>query len=149
MLGAGSTGTPVTKGPLGTGTLTIGNGTSLLSDGTARSVANAVTVNGDFTFGGVVAGNNVTLAGAVNLGASGRTITVASPAVTSTLSGVLTSTATGTALTKAGAGTLVVTAASGLAGAGVTVAGGVLKLGAANAIPSTSAIVVNTVVPAG
>jgi autotransporter-associated beta strand protein len=144
MLGAGSTGTPVTKGPLGTGTLTIGNGTSLLSDGTARSVANAVTVNGDFTFGGVVAGNNVTLAGAINLGAAGRTITVTSPAVTATLSGALTSTATGAALTKSGAGILVLSStASSLGGAGVTVANGILKLGATGAIPVSSAITIN------
>jgi autotransporter-associated beta strand protein len=144
MLGASSTGAPVTKGPLGTGTLTIGTGTTLLSDGTARSVANAVTVGGDFTFGGVAAGNGVTLAGAVDLGATGRTITVASPAVTSTLSGPLTSTATGTALTKAGSGVLVLSsAASNLGGAGVTIANGILKLGATGAIPATSAITIN------
>ncbi|NBN94085.1 MAG: hypothetical protein EBV31_00405, partial [Verrucomicrobia bacterium] len=144
MLGASSTGTPVTKGPLGTGTLTIGNGTSLLSDGTARSVANAVTVNGDFTFGGVVAGNNVTLAGAINLGAAGRTITVSSPAVTATLSGALTSMATGTALTKAGAGVLVLSsAANSLNSAGVSVTGGILKYGVAAAIPATSPIAIS------
>ena len=124
MLGANSTGSgPVTKGPLGVGTLLVGAGTTLLSDGTARSVANAVTVGGDFTFGGLTAGNGVTLSGAIDLGASGRTITVTSPAVTSTLSGPLTSTATGTALTKAGPGVLVLSGTtSNLGGAGITVA---------------------------
>jgi autotransporter-associated beta strand protein len=145
MFGANSTGSPVvTSGPVGTGTLTIAGGTSLLSDGTARTIANATTVNGDFTFGGRVAGNGVTLSGAMNLGAAGRTITVDSPAVTSTISGAITSTATGTALTKAGEGTLVLSSAtSNLGGAGVAVTGGILRNGIINAIPTASAVAVS------
>ncbi|NDB19215.1 MAG: hypothetical protein EB027_08170, partial [Actinobacteria bacterium] len=97
IIGAASTGTPVTSGPIGTGTLQVDVGTTLLSDA-GRTLGNAVTVTGNFTFGGVTAANNLTLAGAVDLGSAGRTITVSSPAVTATLTGVLTSTATGTAL---------------------------------------------------
>ena len=113
--------------------------------GSASLTTNAipVSVNRDFTFGGTASTNNLNLAGAINLGATTRTVTVSAPGVTGTLSGVLSSTATGTALIKEGPGILVVSAASGLAGAGVTVAGGVLKLGANDAIPNTSAIVVN------
>ena len=138
MFGAGSTGGPVTSGPVGTGTLVIAGGTSLLSDGTVRTIGNATTVNGDFTFGGRVAGNGVILSGAMNLGATGRTITVTSPAVTSTINGVITGATTGTALTKAGAGTLVLGAANSFANVAIT--GGILKNGIDNAIPATSAI---------
>jgi autotransporter-associated beta strand protein len=145
MLGANSTGSgPVTKGPLGVGTLLVGAGTTLLSDGTARSVANAVIIGGDFTFGGLTAGNGVTLSGAIDLGASGRTITVTSPAVTSTLSGPLSSTATGTALTKSGPGVLVLSSTtSNLGGAGIIVANGILKLGANGAIPVNTPLTIN------
>lgn len=145
ILGANSTpttvGAAVTSGPLGTGALNIAAGTTLLSDNTARTVANVVNVNGDFTVGGVVAGNSVTLNGAVNLGATGRTITVTSPAVTATIGGAVTSTATGTALTKAGAGTLTLSSATNnFGGASVAVTGGILKNGVNNAIPATSGV---------
>ncbi|QOV90168.1 autotransporter-associated beta strand repeat-containing protein [Humisphaera borealis] len=146
IFGATSAGTlpTITNGPVGTGTLSIAGGTTLLSDGTVRTVGNAVVVNGDFTVGGVTAGNSVILSGAVGLGATGRTVTVTSPAVTATLSGALTSTASGTALTKAGVGTLVLSsAANSLNGAGVVVSEGVLKNGVANAIPNASLLTVN------
>ena len=145
MIGAASTGTAptVTKGPLGTGTLTVGAGTTLLADGTARSLANALSVGGDFTFGGLVAGHSLTLTGATDLGAAGRTITVTNPLVTATLGGAVTSTATGTALTKAGAGVLVLSsAANNFNSAGVSITGGILKYGVAGAIPTTSAITI-------
>jgi autotransporter-associated beta strand protein len=73
MFGASSTGTvpTITAGPVGTGTLTIAGGTSLLSDGAIRTIGNATTVNGDFTFAGRVAGNGVILSGAMDLGATG------------------------------------------------------------------------------
>ena len=145
MIGAASTGTApiVTKGPLGTGTLTVSGGTTLLADGTARSVANALSIGGDFTFGGLVAGHSLTFTGATDLGAAGRTITVTNPLVTATLGGAITTTATGTALTKAGAGVLVLSsAANNFNGAAVSITGGILKYGIAGAIPTTSAIVV-------
>ena len=143
MFGAGSTGSPViTSGPVGTGTLTIAGSTSLLSDGTVRTILNPTTVNGDFTFGGRVAGNGVILSGAMNLGAAARTITVDSPAVTSTISGAITSTASdATVLTKAGAGTLVLSsAASNLGGGDIAVTGGILRNGIVDAIPTASAV---------
>ncbi len=146
LFGANSTPTSgvVTSGPVGTGTLTIAGGTSLLSDAVARIIANAITVNGDFTFGGRVSTNNLTLAGAMNLGATGRTITVDSPAVTSTISGAITSAATGTVLTKAGAGTLILSnSSSNLNGGTVAVTGGILKNGVNNAIPVASAVAVS------
>ncbi len=148
IFGANSAGTlpTVTSGPIGTGTLAIAGGTTLLSDGTVRTIGNATTVNGDFTIGGRIAGNGVTLSGAMQLGTAGRTLTVTSPAVTATISGAITSTATGIALTKAGAGTLVLTRHAGtdFGGAGVAVTGGIFKAaGADNAIPIASAMAVS------
>src|SRR5207244_3551301 len=67
----------VTSGPVGTGTLTIGDGTTILADA-LRTIGNAVTVSGNFTFGGVTATNNVVLSGPMNLGGTGRTVSVAS-----------------------------------------------------------------------
>jgi autotransporter-associated beta strand protein len=143
IVGENSTGTPVTSGPLGTGTLTIGNGTSVLSDGTVRTLANAVTVTGDFSFGGVTSGNGITLSGAVDLGAATRTITVPSPVVVGALSGAVTSTAGANALIKAGPGTLAL-GTSLPATFGVNVTGGLLRLGSASAIPSSVSLAAGT-----
>lgn len=153
ILGASSTPTTgaVTSGPVGTGTLTIAGGTTILSDGTVRTVANTVTVNGDFTVGGRVAGNGVTLNGAIDLGAANRTVTVTSPAVTLTLGGAITtSVASATGLTKAGPGILTLTAAQTDAvfggvgtAAGILVTGGILKNGIANAVANGSLLTVS------
>ena len=136
----------VTKGPVGTGTLTVSGGTAIFSDNTARTIHNAVDVLGDFTFGGRNAGASLTLAGNVSLGAATRTITVESPAVTATLAGVVSSSAApGTpAFVKAGAGTLVIggTGSLALSGAGVSVTGGVLRQASANAVASGSPLTV-------
>ncbi|MDB6119772.1 MAG: outer rane autotransporter barrel domain protein, partial [Verrucomicrobiaceae bacterium] len=152
ILGANSTPTTgtVTSGPLGVGALVISNlgtSTTLLSDGTIRTVANATTLGGDFTFGGVVSGNGLILSGQMTLGAVGRTITVSSPAVTSTISGSLISTnATGASLTKAGPGSLVLGAANTAVNFGtgnMVVSGGFLKNGIDNAIPNATPLIVN------
>ncbi|MGB8169481.1 MAG: autotransporter-associated beta strand repeat-containing protein [Chthoniobacteraceae bacterium] len=137
-------GATVLAGPVGTGTLTLAPNATVLSDTTARTIGNAVAVTGDFNFGGVTAANNLILSGAMDLGAAGRTVTVASPAVNGTLSGALTSTATGTALTKAGLGTLTLSsAASNLGGAGIAVAGGILRNGIDNALPNSSPLAIS------
>ena len=145
MFGANSTpltGT-VTSGPIGRGTLQILGGTSLLSDGTVRTIANAVNVQGDFAFGGRGAGAGVSLAGKVNLGAAMRTISVTHYGVTASLNGGL---MTGlldqsTALTKTGNGVLVLGTPSTQAdmnGAGVKVSGGVIRWANNDSLPATS-----------
>ena len=149
MLGGSSTADGLggaSKGPIGAGTLVIEGGTTILSDNTARTLHNPVTVNGDFTFGGVVAGANVTLAGAIDLGAAARAVSVASMGVTATFNGTLTTAVTGaTALTKTGNGTLKFGNASSLnfAGAGFTVAGGLVQSGKANQLPASTLLTVN------
>jgi fibronectin-binding autotransporter adhesin len=53
-LGADSTvsGGDLTQGPVGTGALTVATGTSINSTGAARTIHNAMTLNGTVTFGG-------------------------------------------------------------------------------------------------
>ena len=126
MIGANSTpstaGAPVTSGPLGTATLSIAAGTTLLGSGGNKTIANAVSVAGDFTFGGGTASNNLTLNGAVNLNNASRTITVSSPLVTATIGSPVVN---ATHLTKDGPGTLVLTGTNTFSG-GTTILGGAL-----------------------
>jgi autotransporter-associated beta strand protein len=143
MIGGSSDSPSPTKGPLGTGTLTIAGGTSLFADHsvikTERTLHNAVVVNGNFTIGGN--GNAaLTLAGTIDLGLSARTITFATAGITTTFDGAI----TGTALTKAGDGTLQLGASSSLSlgDAGLTVAAGVIKAGTTDNLSANSLLTV-------
>ena len=149
MLGA--SGVAGVSGPLGLGTVTFGANAGILSaDATPaapRTLLNPIAVTGDLSFGGRLASANVTLSGNVDLGGFNRKISVPSPAVTATMGGVLTSAVgpSGTALTKTGNGTLVLSGANtsiSLGGAGITVAGGLLRSGALNVIPVDSLLTV-------
>jgi MYXO-CTERM domain-containing protein len=135
------------SGPIGTGALVIEAGTALLSDGTVRTLNNAVTVNGNFIFAGQLGGAGVTLAGPVTLGATGRTINIPSLAVTANINGGLISTAgTGvTGLTKTGNGTLKFggTSSVSFGGAGLTVAGGLVQAGKVGQLPVDTLLTVN------
>ena len=112
ILGAASTpstvGATVTSGPLGTGTLTVGataTNATLLTDGTARTIANPVVLAGNLAFGGTVSGHNVTLNGTMDLGSAQRSLHVVSPQVTATIGGVVSG--TGGGINKTGEGILV------------------------------------------
>ena len=98
---------------LGTGTLTI-NGGTLVPRLDPRTLANAVTVGGDFGLGVAMHGNSITLAGSVDLGGATRTITVANTTVAldSTISGAISN----GGLTKAGGGTMVLSGTSSYSG---------------------------------
>ena len=132
----------VLAGPVGTGPVNMANGTAILSDGTLRSIGNAVNIALNATFGPLtgggtaLAGNGVTLTGPVTLtGGGAHTITVPDLQNVTTIAGTLSGGAS-LNLTKAGTGTLVLSNAS--AGApntytgttAMNVVGGVLKLGA-------------------
>ena len=139
MIGESSDSLTPTKGPLGTGTLTIAGGTSLFADNAARTLHNAVVVNGNFTIGGN--GNAaLTLAGTIDLGLSARTITFSTAGITTTFDGAI----TGTALTKAGDGTLQLGSFSmlNLGNAGLTVAAGVIKAGTTDNLSANSLLTV-------
>ncbi|MGI9110488.1 MAG: autotransporter-associated beta strand repeat-containing protein, partial [Opitutales bacterium] len=133
----------VTSGPVGRGTLQVGAGTSLLSDGTVRTIANAVNVTGDFAFGGRGAGAGLTLSGLVNLGGAMRTVAVTNYGVTATLNGGLKTDIAdrSIALTKTGNGVLVLgtpSSAANLQGAGVKVSGGIIRWGGNDSLPADS-----------
>ena len=138
IFGVASVGTPpvITSGPVGTGTLSLANNTTIFSTNNF-TIGNAVSVAGNFTFGGTTTigtNHNLTLSGIVTLGAGAHTITVSSPFVSDTISGLLTG---GTNLTKAGPGTLTLSAANSYGGT-TSITGGVLKLGAVAAIPAAT-----------
>jgi autotransporter-associated beta strand protein len=102
LLGASSTGTPVTSGPVGTGTLTFGAGAAILADA-ARTLANPLVLQGSLSFTGV---QNLSLTGPVALPSGTLDLAVTGPMVTTTLSGTLSSAGV-SAIRKAGYGTLV------------------------------------------
>jgi autotransporter-associated beta strand protein len=140
--------TVVTAGPLGTGTLRIADATTIQTDNTARTIANAIafatpSVASAFTFGGTAATHNLTLNGVMDLGTATRTINVTSPQVTATIGGQITSGA-GSGLTKTGNGILVLSQVANDYTGATTVNGGMLSLGAAGVIPNASALVVNS-----
>ena len=134
-----------TAGPVGSGTLII-NGGYLMGDGVPRVLMNPVVVNVGFAFGGNVATNNLTLGGTMALGATAQTITVTSPAVTATISGNITSTmsaGTGTALTKAGNGILVLSGLNDFNGNKLAITGGIVRVTETTAIPTNSSLAVS------
>lgn len=94
---------------LGSGTLSLGNNTTLTADASTRAVTNAVTVGGDFTMGvrGVTAPGALTLSGPVAWGSTTHQVTVDSnPATVQTISGAISGSG---GLVKAGIGTLALT----------------------------------------
>ena len=95
------------SGPLGTGTLTIGDGTSILADSSGRAVVNPVVVAGDFKFDGTA---SLALNGVTDLGGASRDITVVNPGVTATMGGVITN----GSIVKDGLGTLLLNNANGI-----------------------------------
>ena len=129
-------GATVTSGPLGTGTLTIADGTTLQAGTSGRTIANSVIVNGNFAFGGTTTSHNLTLNGTMDLGGGNRVITVTSPQVTATVGGVISN----GGITKSGNGILVLSNAGNTYGGPTVVNGGLLKLGASGAIPAASAL---------
>lgn len=124
-------------GAAGTGTLTINAGT-IRAGGGARDISEAVTVGGNFSIGGA---NDLTLSGAMALGAATRTITVDNTGDT-TFSGVISG---GGGMTKAGTGTLILSGSANNTFTGATtINAGTLELAASGALNVTSSVTVNT-----
>jgi autotransporter-associated beta strand protein len=114
---------------LGTGGLTI-NGGTLASVVSPRTLANNVTVGGNFTLGG--SGQAITLNGTMDLGGGTRIITTANSA---TLGGIISN----GGITKQGAAALTLTAANTYTGA-TTVSAGSLIIGATGSVGSSSVL---------
>ena len=136
VIGASSTGT-VTSGPLGTGTLTVGSGSTLLSSNAANSVSNAVVFSGGAVFNGVT---NLTLAGTVSLPGV-EVATVTAPQMTATLSGVVSG--AGTSFTKQGLGILALANAANTITGPVTISQGTLGIAADGSLGSTNTLTIN------
>ncbi len=107
-------------GALGSGTITLAGGTLASADGSARSLANAVSITADTSFGDATGTGTLTLAGAVNLGGVVRGLTTVSNV---TFGGPVSA----GGVTKAGPGTLTISGAQGYSGP-TTVQAGTLSL---------------------
>jgi autotransporter-associated beta strand protein len=145
---------------LGSGPLAISGGTTIQSATAVVNLGNAVTVNGNFAFGGALAVNGVTLSGAINFGNAAPSITVTNPLVTDTLSGQIIG--AGSGLTKSGAGTLILSNIENAAtfdttgSQAIVVAGGILQIQGATGsalealgITPTSVVADNIVINGG
>jgi autotransporter-associated beta strand protein len=117
---------------LGSGGLAI-NGGTLASFISARTLANNVTVGGNFTLGG--SGHAITLNGTTNLGAGTRVITTAN---TATFGGVISN----GGISKQGAGSLVLTAQNTYTGT-TAVTAGTLVIGASGSTHADSAVTIS------
>lgn len=113
----------------GTGTLRLEGGRLSSADGNARSLSNAVTLGGTITLGEVGTGN-LTLAGAINLGGTSRTLTIDSETF-------FTAALTNGGLTKAGLGHLTLNGTSTYAG-GTSVLAGKLSVNGVSASSTTT-----------
>ncbi|MCX5653716.1 MAG: autotransporter-associated beta strand repeat-containing protein, partial [Planctomycetota bacterium] len=139
--GGGTGGTAPTTSQIGTGPLTLADGTAIMSSNNF-TIGNVVNVADDagFTFGTLDttnaranATNNLTLTNTVTLGSGAHTINVNGLNMTGTISGQLTG---GTNLTKDGPGTLVLNNAGNDFGGSVTINGGTLRHNVAGSIPT-------------
>ncbi len=111
----------ITSSAVGKGTLAL-NGGSLSSNGTtARTILNAVTLGGNVTLGDASNNGKLTFSATADLGGGTRTLTAASDVQ---LDGIVSN----GGLTKAGAGTLTLTAANTYTGA-TNISGGTLVAG--------------------
>ncbi len=142
IIGASSTpstvGATVTAGPLGTGTLTVGAGSMLISSNAANTLANNVIFSGDPVFNGF---QNLTLNGTASI-ANSTTATVVIPQVSLTLGGVVAGFSAN--WTKQGLGTFILAnAANNITGA-VTINQGVLGIAADGSLgANTNPITIN------
>jgi autotransporter-associated beta strand protein len=126
----------ITSGPIGTGALSMANGTTLQDNGSARTIANAATFTGTVTFSSsgtgslVLDGTTLSTPATITLGGTSvltvnNTTTFRNPVTASTF-------------TKNGTGTLVLDADNAGSLAGVTVSAGVLRFDRSTAIPGAS-----------
>jgi autotransporter-associated beta strand protein len=121
---------------LGGGTLTMADGTALMSDTAIRTITNPVVINGNVTFGSLSGANGSAVAvngviinsSTVDLGAgAARTINVNSQLNVTTIGSAVSG--AGSSIIKTGPGTLALTGSNSFDG-GITINGGILQSGA-------------------
>jgi len=129
---------------LGTGTLTINAGG--IDNTTANTItsANAQTWNADFAYGGT---RNLNLTGAISLGTTAGTTRILTTNATTagtalTIANTISNGTTANSLTKAGAGTLIMTGTAAYTGA-TTVTAGTFTLQGAGSINSSTGLTLN------
>lgn len=134
----GLAGSTIVSGPLGTGTITIGNvgPVTIQSDSAAaRTLSNAIVANGDFTLGASGTGA-LMLGGAVDLGSGTRAITaIGNQFITGVVSNG--------GITLSGPGTLHLRGANTYAG-GTALGSGITVVAGANAALGTGAVSVGS-----
>ena len=139
----GAPGSP-TSGAFGTGVLEIAGGQMRSGTGGDRTVGNAVTISADPTFFTVAAERSLIFSGPVTMSGASRVfnVTVGSTVATSAVrfTGAIGDGSNGYALTKTGAGNLVLGGANTYTG-GTTVNVGSLVL--AGSIPTNTSLVIN------
>jgi fibronectin-binding autotransporter adhesin len=117
---------------LGTSTLSF-NGGTLAGDGTARTLANALSLAANSTIGGA---SNLTFDGSLNLGTTTRMLTVTNTGST-IFAGILSGTA---GLTKAGAGELTLSGLANIYTGKTSIAAGTLAVAKLNVLGSSSSL---------
>ena len=121
---------------LGTDSLALNGGTLSSSSTTGYSLGNALSLGGDVTLGSATNTGKITFSSTTNLGGATRTLTVAS---TVELSGVVSN----GSITKAGAGSLILSNVGNSMTGGTSISGGVIQVNATGAM-GTGTITFNT-----
>ncbi len=118
----------ITSSPIGKSTLNLNGGTLSSNDNTARTVLNATSIGGNITLGDATNTGALTFDAATTISGATRTLTTASAI---TFAGAIGDGGSGFGITKAGAGTLTLSAANTYTGA-TTVSAGTLQLAGGN-----------------
>jgi len=125
----------IDSSPIGTGTLVFANGGIASDSSTAREILNAVSFTSNATIGHVTRDGYLTFSAGMDLGGSGRTITVDSDAQ---FDGIVTN----GGISKTGAGTLLLTNPANDYASGTGVSGGILRSGNDDVLPDTGALAI-------
>ena len=144
--GASTTGSPgaVTNGPFGTGTVTMTGGKISSDSTTARTLANALSLNGTMTLGDATKTGDLTFSGTTNI-AGPTTLTNGGSAIT--LSGQLTGSASLSVSSVAGFNATAITGTGNTYSGAFSLTSGAARLGnggtAANQLATASSITMN------